>query len=100
MISICIVFFNPVPVADMLNYLFSIDLPTDYNFMPLWMPVYMVWICIGFMWAEAVLAYCVGCQLHALLVRLGIFKETCDACNNIDWEAIAAKNKAKKSQNT
>jgi hypothetical protein len=99
MITICIVFFNPVPVAEALNGILGLDLPTDYNFMPLWMPVYMVWICIGFMWAEAVLAYCVGCKLHALLVKLGIFKEACDACNNIDWAAIAAKNQAKRSQN-
>ncbi len=100
MISICIVFFNPVPVAKAINALFATDLPIDSNFMPLWLPVYMVWICIGFMWAEAVLGYCVGCKLHALLVWVGVFKEPCDACNNIDWAAIAAKNAAKKAQNS
>lgn len=99
MITICLVFFNPVPVAQAFNSLFGMELPTDDNFMPLWLPVYMVWMCIGFMWVEAILGYCVGCKLHALLVTLGIFKEECEACNNIDWAAIAAKNEAKKSQN-
>ncbi|MCI4410795.1 MAG: DUF4395 family protein [Thiotrichales bacterium] len=95
MISTCIVFFNPVPVAEALNSLFHFSLPTEYSFMPFWIPVYGVWICIGFMWAEVTFGFCVGCKLHALLVKLGIFKEECEACNNIDWEAIAARHKAK-----
>ncbi len=46
---------------------------------------------------EAILGFCVGCKLHALLVKVGIFKEECEACNNIDWEAIAARHKAKQA---
>ncbi len=98
MITICLIFFNPVPVAHFINDLFSAELPTEESFMPFWLPFYGVWICIGFMWAEVTLGFCVGCKLHALLVKLGIFKEECDACNNIDWDAIAKRAAAKKAQ--
>jgi hypothetical protein len=97
MIAICIAFFNPVPVAEALNAMFNLELTTEENFMPFWIPMYGVWVCIGFMWAEAVLSFCVGCKIHALLVMMGVFKEPCDACNNIDWDAIAARHAAKQA---
>jgi len=43
------------------------------------------------MWMETVLGFCAGCKVYALLVWLGVHKEDCEACNNIDWEAIAKK---------
>ncbi len=98
MITLCIAFFNPVPVAEFLNQWLYTNLPTDRNFLPFWIPMYGVWVCIGFMWAEVTLGFCVGCKLHALFVKIGIFKEECEACNNIDWDAIAKRAAAKKAQ--
>jgi hypothetical protein len=91
MISICLTFFNPVPVAHFLNDALGTNLSTEENFLPLWLPLVMVWLCIGLMWAEVTLGFCVGCKLHALLVKIGVFKEACEACNNIDWDAIARR---------
>lgn len=91
-ISVCLVFFNPDVFAGWVNGLFNSELlPTTENFMPKWIPLVLVWICLGFMWLEAILGYCVGCKVHALMVKLGIFKEECVACNNIDWEEMARK---------
>ncbi len=91
-IIVCLVFFNPVPVAEFVNGLAgSMVLPETETFMPFWIPLVLVWLCLGFMWMEAVLGFCVGCKIHALLVRLGVFKEECEACNNIDWDAIARR---------
>jgi hypothetical protein len=50
------------------------------------------------MWLEAILGFCVGCKVHALLVKVGIFKEECEACNNIDWDEIARKHAERQSQ--
>jgi len=96
MIIACLVFFNPDTFANLLNQLFGLSIVTDAQVMPMWVPM-LVFLCLGFMWMEAVLNFCVGCKLHALLVKVGIFKEACDACNNIDWEAIAARQKAKQA---
>lgn len=97
-ISVCLVFFNPEVFAGWVNTLFSSDvLPTTENYMPKWIPLVLVWVCLGFMWLEAILGYCVGCKLHALLVKLGIFKEECESCNNIDWEEIARKHAERKA---
>ena len=38
-----------------------------------------------FMWLEAILGYCVGCQIHALLAKVGIVKDECEACNNLTF---------------
>ncbi|MFZ9183765.1 MAG: DUF4395 family protein, partial [Hylemonella sp.] len=46
-----------------------------------WIPLVLVWVCFGFMWLESVLGVCVGCKLHALLVRLGLFQQACDVCD-------------------
>ena len=95
----CIIFFNPDTFANMVNGLFGAQLlPTTVNFMPYWIPMYLVWICLAFMWLETVLGFCLGCKLHALLVMLGIFKEECEACNNIDWDEIARKHKEKQAK--
>ncbi len=100
MIMLCIAFFNPVPIAEFLNHWLNGELPTDTNFLPFWIPMYGVWICILFMWAEVTLGFCVGCKLHALFVKIGIFKEECEACNNIDWDAIAKRATEKKARET
>lgn len=96
MIVACLVFFNPDSFARLMNALFGLTIVTDAQVMPIWIPM-LVFLCLGFMWMEAVLGFCVGCKLHALLVKVGIFKEECEACNNIDWDAIAARQKAKQA---
>jgi len=89
----CLLYFNPDSFAEFINALFSQELlPTTENYMPFWIPNVLVWVCLVLMWMETVLGFCLGCQIHALLVRLGLIQEECEACNNIDWDAIAAKN--------
>jgi len=39
----------------------------------------------------------VGCKVHSLLVLVGVLKEECHDCNNIDWDEIARKHAAKKA---
>lgn len=93
LILTCLIFFNPEVFAGWVNKLVGVEewLPTTENYMPSWIPLTLVWVCLGFMWMETVLGFCAGCQIHALLVKLGILKEECAACNNIDWEEIARK---------
>lgn len=87
MILACLVFFNPDTFAGWVNAVAGSEmLPTTSNYMPRWIPKYLVWICLGFMWAETVLGYCVGCQVHALLVKFRIIKHECEACNNLSWD--------------
>ncbi len=89
----CILFFNPDTFAEWLNKIFNEEiLPTDRNYMPFWIPTYLVWICLGLMWLESVLGFCLGCKLHAMLAWMGVFKEECDACNDIDWDEIKKRN--------
>lgn len=95
----CILFFNPDVFANWVNELFGSNLlPTTYNYMPYWIPMILVWICLGFMWLETVLGFCVGCQIHALLVKLKIIEEPCEACNNIDWDAIRKRHAEKQGK--
>jgi hypothetical protein len=91
----CLIFFNPDTFAGWVNSMFGIDelLPTTKNFMPPGTGITLVTVCLSFMWLEAVFGFCVGCKVHALLAKVGIFKEECEACNNIDWDKIAS-NKA------
>ncbi len=87
LIATCIVFFNPEVLAVWVNQLSGHALlPTTSNYMPRWVPMVSVWVCIGFMWMETVLGVCVGCKIHALLVRLGVLKDECYACNNLSWD--------------
>lgn len=96
LIVVCLVFFNPVPVAEFVNGLAGHALlPETVSFMPYWIPLVLVWVCLGFMWMEAILGFCVGCKVHALLVKLGVLKEECEACNNIDWDEIARRRQTK-----
>lgn len=94
-ISLCIVFFNPDVFATWFNAYLGTNLPTTYNYLPYWIPLYLVWICLGFMWLETVLGFCVGCKIHSMLVWMGVIKEECEACNNIDWDEIARKKEAR-----
>lgn len=93
LIITCLIFFNPEVFAGWVNKLVGIEewLPTTENYMPGWIPLTLVWVCLGFMWMETVLGFCAGCQVHSLLVKLGILKEECAACNNIDWDEIARR---------
>ncbi len=99
LVTFCLIFFNPDTFASMVNTLVGSPLlPTTYNYIPIWIPVNLVWICLGMIWAEAVLGFCVGCKIHALLVKVGWLSEPCLACQNIDWEAIQARHE-QRSQN-
>lgn len=87
-ISVCLVFFNPEVFAGWVNSVFAHELlPTTQNFLPRWIPLVLVWVCFGFMWMETVLGFCVGCKVHSLLVKVGLMKEECEACNNLSWNA-------------
>ncbi len=95
-IIVCIIFFNPDTFANIVNGILNQKLlSTTENFMPYWIPLYLVWICIGLMWFEAVLGFCLGCYIHAQLVKIGVFTDECESCNNIDWDEIARKHKEK-----
>ena len=81
LISVCLVFFNPEVFAAWVNGIYGAQLLSETeNFMPFWIPMTLVWVCIGFMWMEAILGFCVGCQIHAALVKLNILEEPCKAC--------------------
>lgn len=85
-ITVCLIFFNPEVFAGWVNALFQSQvLPTTSNYMPRWIPVTLVWVCLGFMWLETVLGFCMGCKLHALAAKLGWVKEECEECNNLDF---------------
>ena len=86
MICLCLVFFHPEKFAGALNALTRHALlPTTEQYLPRWLPLVMVWLCLGFMWLEAILGFCVGCKIHALLVKLGVLQDPCEACNNLDF---------------
>ena len=86
MICICLVFFHPEKFAAAVNFVTQHPLlPTTEQYMPRWLPLLMVWLCLGFMWMETVLGFCLGCQVHALLVKAGVLKEECEECNNLDF---------------
>jgi len=96
LISVCIVFFNPEVFAEWVNAIAGSELlPTTENYIPFWVPTKLVFICIGFMWLETAIGFCVGCKVYSLFVKLGIHKEECETCNNLDWDAIAERNAQK-----
>ena len=87
LIAVCLVFFNPDTFAGWVNAVAQTELlPTTTNYMPRWIPLVLVWVCLGFMWMETVLGVCAGCQIHALLVWMGVIKHECEACNNLTWD--------------
>ncbi|WP_044410179.1 DUF4395 domain-containing protein [Thiomicrospira microaerophila] len=99
LIIVCLIFFNPEVFARWVNAITGeMTLPTHVNYMPFWIPTTLVWLCLAFMWMEAVLGFCVGCKIHWLLVKVGILKEQCDTCNNIDWDEIARRHKERQTQ--
>jgi hypothetical protein len=86
MISVCLVFFHPEKFAAAVNFIFQSQvLPTTEQYLPRWLPLVMVWVCLGLMWMETVLGFCLGCEVHAMLVKVGIFEDECEACNNLDF---------------
>ncbi len=90
-ISVCIVFFNPDAVALWVNGLLGTSIPVDENYIPSWLALNLVWMCLLFMWLEAIVGFCVGCKIYALLVKIGIVNRHCDACENLDWDKINRK---------
>lgn len=96
-IIVCLIFFNPEVFAGWVNAVAGHEvLPETSNYMPWWIPLYLVWICLGFMWLEAVLGFCVGCKIHALLVWMKVLEEPCEACGNIDWAAIERRHEERR----
>lgn len=94
-ISVCIVFFNPDAVALWINNLLGTNIPVDENYIPSWLALNLVWICLLFMWLEAIVGFCVGCKIYAGLVKLGIVNRHCEICENIDWDEIKRKKQQK-----
>ncbi|SMN14404.1 hypothetical protein CRYPD_1059 [uncultured Candidatus Thioglobus sp.] len=94
-ISVCIVFFNPDAVALWINNLLGASIPVDENYVPSWLVLNLVWICLLFMWLEAVIGFCAGCKIYAGLVKLGVVNRHCDACENINWDEIKRKKQQK-----
>ncbi len=90
-ILVCIVFFNPDYFAIKINALIGTNIPVSYNYVPSWLALNLVWICLFMMWMETVLGFCLGCKIHTGLVKLGLFKDICESCNNIDWNKVAEK---------
>ncbi len=81
MVALCLVFFNPDSVARAVNMLTaSALLPTSHNFLPGWLPMVLVTICVSFMWMEAVLGLCAGCLLYQGFVWLGWIAQPCASC--------------------
>lgn len=96
LVSFCLVFFNPDTFAIWVNTVLGMAiLPTTYNYIPQEIPIALVWVCLGMIWMEAVLGFCLGCKIHSLLVWINVIEEPCYACNNINWDEIRAKNAAK-----
>ncbi len=84
-IIICLIFFQPDTFAQWINSLTGLSLlPTTEQYIPRSLALTLVWVCLIFMWLEAVLGFCVGCQIHTLLVKIGVISEECEACNHID----------------
>lgn len=84
LVSTCLVYFNPVPVAETVNFLAGSEvLSTTENFLPRITALVLVFTCIVFMWLEAILGLCAGCKLHEFLVWIKVIKDDCVECNNI-----------------
>ena len=85
LISACLLFFNPDTFARFVNGVSGMSLlPTTTNWMPFFIPT-LVWVCFLLMWLEAVFGFCLGCKLHWLLAKLGVFKTHCYDCMNVDF---------------
>jgi hypothetical protein len=72
LMSLCILFFNPIT----LPFVGLIILPLEFA-------LSLLTICSVFIWLEVSFGYCVGCKFHALLVKIGLLKDECYECNNI-----------------
>ncbi|KAA0454926.1 MAG: DUF4395 domain-containing protein [Candidatus Thioglobus sp.] len=94
-ITVCIVFFNPDAVALWINNLLATNIPIDKNYIPSWLALNLVWMCLLFMWMEAVMGLCVGCKIYAVLAKLGLVNRHCDACEDINWDEIQRKKQQK-----
>lgn len=98
LISMCLIFFNPDSVARAVNGILMMNvLPTDMNWMPDFIPL-LVGICFFLMWLEAIFGFCLGCKLHWLMAKIGIFKEHCYDCMNVDFEQRAWIEERKKME--
>lgn len=81
LVAACIAFFNPVPIADSVNSVLRTELlSTTSNWMPGWTPIVTIPLCLVFMWLEAAAGWCAGCWMHSMLVKVGLFKESCSTC--------------------
>jgi len=87
MITTCLIFFNPEIVSGSLNAWLGTDLPTELQYMPLWIPM-LVWFFWFVVWMEAILGFCVGCQVMGFCVRMNVLEGQCEVWVIIYWDAI------------
>jgi len=66
LITSCIVFFN----STLISIPFGLGL---------------LGICLSFMWLELSFGFCMGCYVYYIMVKMGILKEECYDCNNLDF---------------
>ncbi len=92
-ITVCLIFFNPDIFAYYVNIIFGKELLSQSKqYISFYIPITLIWICFGFMWMETVLGFCAGCYLHSLLVKVGILKDECIECGDIEsYDAKKAK---------
>ncbi len=72
LIFICILFFNP----NIIPFVGEIIIP-------LGVAISLLSACFVFMWMELAFGYCFGCTIYDWLVKVGVFKDECYACNDI-----------------
>jgi len=99
LVILCIIFFNPIAFATIINNLTGIEelLPTTYNFMPRYTGLILVVTCLSFMWLELTFGFCAGCYVHAFFVKIGIIEEECLDCNDISARAKRLKEESEKN---
>ena len=72
-VSSCLVFFNPWII------------PIEGFVIPINIGLTLLATCLTVIWLELSFAFCAGCWIHAKLVQMGIFKDECYECNNLDF---------------
>ena len=73
LITSCLVFFNPQVI------------PIEGFLIPIEVGLGLLATCFTFMWLELSFGFCAGCVVHAFLAKVGIFKNECYECNNLDY---------------
>lgn len=69
----CLVFFNPWII------------PIEGFRIPINVGLTLLGTCLTVIWMELSFSFCLGCEFHALCAKLGIIKNECYECNNLDF---------------